>query len=584
MKLRLLFSLFVMMLVVSINAQVTTVGLIGSATPGGWDSDTDMVQDPDSSNLWTLNITLVAGEAKFRANDAWDINWGDTNFPWGVGVQNGPNIPIIGGIYEVTFNSNTGAYYFSIASDIGIIGSATPGAWDYDTNMFQDGADTNEYYLILDLISGEAKFRQNDAWDVNWGNTDFPSGIGIQNGPNIPIAQAGTYGVTFNKATGAYNFQALVTINSVGIVGDGTPGGNTETAMFQDGNIWTLSTTLSDGGLQFSINGGQFLWGSTDFPTGVATEGGGTIPVTAGNWQIELNTATGEYSFNIIEIFATVGIIGDATPGGWDADTDMERDAADSSLWSLRIVLTDGEAKFRANDDWAVNWGSGDFPSGIAVRDGANIPITAGEYIVTFNSITGEYNFRLLIVFDRIGLVGAGSPTMSWDVDFFLTQDATDENIWYLPTITLDGDVKFRADSMWAVNWGATDFPEGTGTQDGPNIPATAGTYGIVFNSATGEYIFGDPFTSTKDILNPESIKAYPNPADEMLYLDLSAIDMRGDVRLNVFDFSGKLILSEVQQGTSQMQLRVASLQDGYYTLIIINDQYIIGKKFVVVK
>jgi starch-binding outer membrane protein SusE/F len=587
MKLRLLISFFGMMLLSICNAQVTTVGIIGTATPNGWDSDTDMVQDPDSSNLWTLSIELTDGEAKFRANDAWDINWGDTDFPIGVGTQGGPNIPVIAGFYDITFNSNTGAYYFELSSDIGIIGSATPFGWNADVSMNQSTTDTNEYYITLELIAGEAKFRANDAWDINWGSTDFPSGIGVQNGPNIPIPAAGTYYITFNKATGAYNFEALLIISSVGIIGDATPGGwGATTPMTQnpnDGNIWTLSAPLTTGGVQFSINDGQILWGSSDFPTGVAVEGGDTIPATEGNWLIEINTATGEYSFNIIEIFETVGIIGDATPGGWAEDTDMERSPTDSSQWSLRIILTDGEAKFRANDAWDVNWGSGDFPTGIATRDGANIPITAGEYLVTFNSITGAYNFKEIIVYDRIGLVGSGTPTMSWDVDFFLTQDPNDENIWYMNSIDLDGEVKFRADSNWTVNWGATGFPTDIGTQDGPNIPVPAGTYGIVFNSATGLYVFQDPL-STKDVLNPSSISVFPNPASDMLHVDMSATAIRGEVNLNVFDMNGKLVLSDKQHADEQINLRVAGLQNGYYTLHISNDKYIIGQKFVILK
>lgn len=52
------------------------------------------------------------------------------------------------------------------------------------------------------------------------------------------------------------------------------------------------------------------------------------------------------------------------------------------------------------------------------------------------------------------------------------------------------GDCKFRFNHDWAVNWGDTAFPSGTGTQNGPNIPAIAGTYDITFNQTTGEYSF----------------------------------------------------------------------------------------------
>ncbi len=95
------------------NAPVGSVGIIGPATPGGWDSDTNMNQDPDNPYLWTLDITLAQGEAKFRADDAWSINWGDTAFPSGTGTQDGPNIPVDAGTYTVTINTCTGAYSFN---------------------------------------------------------------------------------------------------------------------------------------------------------------------------------------------------------------------------------------------------------------------------------------------------------------------------------------------------------------------------------------------------------------------------------------------------------------------------------------
>lgn len=54
----------------------TDWGIIGSATANGWDSDQNMTYDT-SENAWTITTDLVAGEMKFRANDAWDLNYGD---------------------------------------------------------------------------------------------------------------------------------------------------------------------------------------------------------------------------------------------------------------------------------------------------------------------------------------------------------------------------------------------------------------------------------------------------------------------------------------------------------------------------
>jgi hypothetical protein len=54
----------------------TSWGVIGSATANGWNSDINMSYDP-STKVWSLTTNLLVGEIKFRANDSWDLNYGD---------------------------------------------------------------------------------------------------------------------------------------------------------------------------------------------------------------------------------------------------------------------------------------------------------------------------------------------------------------------------------------------------------------------------------------------------------------------------------------------------------------------------
>ncbi len=85
------------------NALKTHWGLIGSATPGGWVSDTDMAYNTVTGK-WELTVNLVQGEIKFRANDGWDLNYGGSG---GVLVQGGANIAIASaGNYTITMNLN----------------------------------------------------------------------------------------------------------------------------------------------------------------------------------------------------------------------------------------------------------------------------------------------------------------------------------------------------------------------------------------------------------------------------------------------------------------------------------------------
>lgn len=585
-----------------IKADITAIGIIGSATPGGWDNDTDMIQDTANANIWTININLANGEAKFRANDAWAINWGATAFPKGKGTQDGPNVPVLFGNYDVTFNSLTGEYEFKVNSDIGIIGSATPGGWDNDTDLYQDAADSNKYFNTLDLIGGEAKFRKDNGWTINWGAVDFPAGIGTQDGPNIPIAQGGKYYITFDKSTAAYTFTEIVPFTSIGVIGTATAGGwDTDTDLTRDavnGDLWTGRIDLLVGELKFRAdNDWVYNWGGVDFPIGIGVKDGDNLQIPeAGKYQITFNSKTLEYTFAIIRPYTAIGIIGSATPGGWDVDTDMEQDATDPLIWKLRIKLLDGELKFRADNDWIVNWGSGDFPSGIGEQDGANIPIVAGDYKITFNTLSGVYNFEAVVEFGKISLVGSCGPFLAWpgaddSFDTYLEKDANDPNHWTHSSVTLaqyDGTetangIKFRAEAAWAVNWGAADFPAGVGTQDGPNIQCNAGTYKVDLRTDTGEYAFGDP-NSTIDYLSDAVISVFPNPTASFINIDVKESVLKGKTQITLFDALGRVAYNGVHNTTEVVRINASTLNNGKYIIRISNDKFFVSKNINVVR
>lgn len=62
------------------TATKTTWGIIGDATPGGWNNDTQMSYDP-TTQVWTVTADMkTSGSFKFRANNAWVIDFGiDSN-------------------------------------------------------------------------------------------------------------------------------------------------------------------------------------------------------------------------------------------------------------------------------------------------------------------------------------------------------------------------------------------------------------------------------------------------------------------------------------------------------------------------
>lgn len=598
MKSRLLFLLSFVLISVGLFGQITSVGIIGSATSGGWDTETPLTQLTDST--WTVTITLVDGEAKFRADNAWDINWGSRDFPGGIGEQNGPNIPVFAGDYTVTFNSNSGEYYFDVDSDISMIGSATSGGWDNDTKMYQDQSDTNKFYIVADLAQGDVKFRTTGSWDRNWGAEDFPSGVGTLNGPNIPIAQAGKYEIRFDSLTGEYNFTELVEFESIGIIGDATPGGwDNETTMTKSStnpDLWRLVVTLVDGEVKFRANNDWAVnWGGSDFPSGVGVPGGDNIPAVAGEYIVTFNTKTLEYQFLEVVEYTTVGLIGSATPGMWDTDSPMDKNPDDKTLWKTRITLIDGEVKFRADNDWAVNWGGTDFPEGIGELDGPNLIVTAGDYFVDFNSATGAYKFTAVVEYESVSLVGKSGPAGDWpgdddSRDTYLNKDANDFNFWTHPSVTLtnfadvtDGGVKFRANAAWDVNWGSADFPSGIGIQNGPNIEPVAGTYRVEFRSDTGEYAFLDPI-STHNVLDSRVLAIYPNPANDIIFIDMKENVFSSDVQISVLNAMGQLISQKIVNLEGEVQIPVNNLVPGSYIIKIANDKNLVSRNLLIAR
>ena len=89
------------------------------AMPGeyqGWDTSLNLMNGMSTAvenHDWYLkSVTYEDTELKFAADGAWDVNWGAGDFPYGVGTQNGPNIPVKAGTYHVYFNDILGTYNF----------------------------------------------------------------------------------------------------------------------------------------------------------------------------------------------------------------------------------------------------------------------------------------------------------------------------------------------------------------------------------------------------------------------------------------------------------------------------------------
>lgn len=608
MKQNLLFTLCLSLLSFMLVGQ-STIGIIGSAT-GGWTDDIDMIQDAVDSNLWTIEYDLqpdVDGNAelKFRADNDWALSWGGSGFPAGTAItDNGPNIPIrVPGMYKIQFNSSTGVYYLESGSSIGIIGEATVLGWDQDIDMFNDPTDPNKFFVTLDLTAGGCKFRMDNDWPINWGGPNFPTGIGeLGSSDNIPVAFDGEYRITIDTSTKEYIFEETNPYMTIGIIGDAVMGWDEDVDMIRNvdnPSEWTLVYDLKEGPIKFRANDDWPInWGGTDFPTGTGVDNSNeNIPVSpSGKYNIKFNTDDFSYSFEPVEDYTTISISGTAS-GDFNTFFAMDRVDPTGFEYTLRTQLMDGELIFVANEDNTINWGGADFPSGIAERDGATVPVTEGEYVITFNYVTGAYNFRQIFEYGQVSLVGKSGPTGAWPEpddngaqDTYLTKDATDGNLWLGTGLALtayagasDDGIKFRAETDWTTNWGAEEFPAGVGVPNGPNIQCTEGEFNVAFNSSNGEYAFS-PATSTDDILKPNDIKLYPNPAQDIINIEMDYSNITGEVTVSIIDATGRVVLSDTNQYHGSISINTSTLNTGNYFVKITGSNLFVGKNLTIVK
>jgi len=213
----------------------------------------------------------------------------------------------------------------------------------------------------------------------------------------------------------------------------------------------------------------------SDNNDGTLQDGGGNIPVTeAGSYKITFDESNLTYT---IESFSW-GIVGSATPNEWNGpDIPLMYDSC-SDTWRTVAKLNEGVWKIRQNNDWAVNLGS-DGADGNLQANGGDIPVTFGYYeiIVDFNAST--YSIEKTTVY---GVVGSGYNNWGETPDFAFTPDYCNEGMYYANNVTLlDGEIKFRVNNDWGVNYGDTGL-DGILEIEGDNIPSVAGVYDIILD------------------------------------------------------------------------------------------------------
>jgi len=172
------------------------------------------------------------------------------------------------------------------------------------------------------------------------------------------------------------------------------------------------------------------------------------------------------------------------------------------------------------------------------------------------------------------------SALSNWGMgtDYFteIAVDGAKDNVWFgsgYGLHHLDGD-----------NWE---------TFDAGNSPMTSSEVlslmiaqdGKIWFTTENEILIYTPLSTstTSENLLSSSIKLMPNPATEFLQLDINRLDGTTSqaAQIQIFDFNGKLVLTQQTAGQSSLNLDISHLPTGNYTLDYMDGKSTTTKRFI---
>lgn len=368
----------------------------------GWGAgELELVAD----NTWEIKeVDLQGGPWKLKNTPDWtDVDWGDSNCDKTMEITTGggPNTECgYSGLVNVRFNDETLKYtvvpsvnYKTTLSGLYLLGTF---------NDFQ--GPEPQFTLVADntwelpeqrLGPGDAfKFAESPFFQgKNYGDQDM-DGKAEEFGPNIllPVDFVDAYyKISFNEVTRLYTLTVIryPYPSELYLVGGSTaigwePGDAISFVKLEDGKFEIYAyLTAGGGGFKFlEVKDWAGDWGKGDEGK-VVQEGENNVEVSAdGFYRVFVDFTQGTYNVTAVSF----GIVGSATPGGWDTDTDMTYiGGTEPYTWEVDITLTDGAYKFRANDAWDINLGKGDTDGTLKFNTGDITSPGAGDYHIVIN-------------------------------------------------------------------------------------------------------------------------------------------------------------------------------------------------------
>lgn len=323
------------------------------------------------------------------------------------------------GYYKINVDTEKLTYKVELAN-WGLIGSSTAGGWNSSTPMTYN-ENKGVWEATASLQPGALKFRANDGWGINYGTPDinkYEEKL-VFDGESIDIKEAGYYNVTLDFSQNTAPYQYRYTVKLAGEVPEPTklwlPGSYQGWSPSTAPIIYSVSDVAYEGFVYIPVGAGfkftsapdwdHINYGDSGTPGVLTTDGAkdGLSINTGGFYRFKVNTTALTYAIDLVN---SMGIVGPATQGGsdagWNTSVPMTYNQAEN-VWTITTDLAVGAVKFRANNDWAINFGPADSNAleGFIISDGsAAVDIKqAGNYTITadFSRLKSPYQYTYSI-------------------------------------------------------------------------------------------------------------------------------------------------------------------------------------------
>ena len=428
------------------------IGIIG--LNGDWNNDIVMEYNPKWTRFYADVDITADGTLKFRADAAWDLNWGAAAF--GLEGDADGNIKVPAGKYRVYFNPVAGIFElnaknYGTEEDTGagtgttpdpegpvtepdrwgVVGTITEWGGQADLYMSEVGENLFVRNGVTVTADDQFKIRFNNDWAVNYGAAGDVEPFAVTVGEKLTLAAggknlsapAGTYDIYFNISTFDIWVMAEgetpggVEVKTVKIYGDVSATGwtNCNAWIWDDGGAnytggaWpglALETAEVDGKTYYVFNCTPEMIGKTvsvifnngseqtvDI-TGVALNDDVIITLTekdsAGKW---LATVNGEAPVTPEPpAVKEYGLVGTLT--NWGTDPDIKFTDAGNGCHTLmgQALTPDDKFKIRLYGQWVDTDNYGLTESGAVEINAATTLITSGGSADMYVAVAGTYD------------------------------------------------------------------------------------------------------------------------------------------------------------------------------------------------